>query len=220
MKNHVLAVKMVLELFFSHCNLKCIYCQNYQISQEGKGRIISVENLADIFLEQQAKGAENINLVTPTMYIYQIIEALKIAKKKGLKIPIVYNTNSYENVESLKLLEGFVDIYLADLKYFYDDLAKKYSKINNYFSIATDAIKEMYRQVGNSKINDRGIMQRGVIIRHLILPNYINNSKNIIKWVKDSFDEKVYFSVMAQYFPTFLAKDDDKINRKVSKKRI
>lgn len=205
-------------VFFTHCNLNCIYCQNYEISQKGKEKEITIEHLADIFLNQQRKGAENINLVTPTMYIYQIIEAIKIAKSKGLTIPIVYNTNSYENVDSLKQLEGYIDIYLPDLKYYYDDIAKKYSNIDNYFEVATKAILEMYRQVGEPIIDENGMMKKGVIIRHLILPSHIQNSKKIIKWIRDNFEDKVFISIMAQYFPTYLAKEDELINRKLNKK--
>ena len=128
-------------VFFSNCNLNCVYCQNYEISQEGKGKEISIEELANIFIYQQNKNAENINLVTPTSYALQIIEAIKIARKKGLKIPIIYNTNGYERIETLKLLEGYIDVYLPDLKYYEDELAKKYSKVDNYFEITTKAIK-------------------------------------------------------------------------------
>ena len=128
-------------VFFSNCNLNCLFCQNYKISQEGKGREVSIEELADIFLDQQKNGANNINLVTPTMYAYQIIEALKIAKPKGLTIPVIYNTNGYENVETIKALKGYIDVYLPDLKYYSNEIAVKYSKAPNYFEIATKAIK-------------------------------------------------------------------------------
>lgn len=205
-------------IFFTHCNLNCKYCQNYEISQKSKGRQITIEHLADIFLRQQCKGAENINLVTPTMYVYQIIEAIKIAKSNGLNIPIVYNTNSYETVETLEQLEGYIDIYMPDLKYYYDDIAKKYSNINNYFKIATKAILEMYRQVGKPILDKNGMMKKGVIIRHLVLPNYIENSKKVIEWIKSNMDNKVLISIMAQYFPTYLAKEDELINRKLNKK--
>ena len=207
-------------IFFSNCNMNCIYCQNYEISQLGKGKEISIEELADIFIKQQEKGVENINLVTPTSYTIQIIKAIEIAKNKGLKIPIVYNTNGYENVENIKRLKGYIDIYLPDLKYFYNELGNKYSKVNNYFEIASEAILEMYKQVGKPIINSQGIMERGVIIRHLVLPNMIENSKKILKWVKDNLDDKVYVSIMAQYFPTYLAKDDKKINRKLTKEEF
>lgn len=204
-------------VFFSNCNMNCIYCQNYEISQEGVGKEISIEELANIFLIQQEKGVENINLVTPTTYVPQIIEAIKIAKNNGLNIPIVYNTNGYENVETLKLLEGYIDIYLPDLKYANSKLSKEYSKVDNYFEIATNAIKEMYRQVGSPKLNEQGIIEKGLIIRHLVLPNNLINSKIILKWIKENIDENVYVSVMAQYFPTYKAKSVEKLNRKLTK---
>ena len=133
-------------VFFSNCNLNCVFCQNYEISQLGKGKEITIEELSKIFIKQQEKGVENINLVTPTSYVPQIIEALKIAKKEGLKLPIVYNTNGYENIETIKMLDGYIDIYLPDLKYSENELAKKYSKVDNYFEIATEAINEMVKQ--------------------------------------------------------------------------
>ena len=168
-------------------------------------------------IEQQEKGVENINLVTPTSYALHIIEAIKRARNKGLKIPIVYNTNGYENVETLKLLEGYIDIYLPDLKYYYDELGKKYSKVDNYFEIATSAIKEMYRQVGIPQLNEQGIMQKGLMIRHLILPNQIENSKNVLKWIKETMDNNIYVSIMAQYFPTYKARELDELNRKLTR---
>ena len=205
-------------VFFSNCNLNCIYCQNYEISQLGKGKEITIEHLAQIFINQQAKGVNNINLVTPTMYAFQIKEALKIAKNNGLTIPVIYNTNGYESIETLKQLEGYIDIYLPDLKYYYDDLAKKYSKVDNYFKIATKAIQEMDRQVGKPIFNEQGIIQKGLIIRHLILPNHIQNTKHILKWVKENMPQETYISVMAQYFPTFKAKQEKLLNRKITKK--
>lgn len=204
-------------VFFSNCNLNCIYCQNYEISQEGKGKEISVEELADIFIKQQNRKAENINLVTPTSYTLQIIEAIKIAKKRGLNIPIIYNTNGYEKVETLKLLEGYVDVYLPDLKYYDDELGKKYSKVDKYFEIAVKAIKEMYRQVGSPKLDERGMIKSGLMIRHLVLPNNIENSKKILRWIKENIDENVYVDIMAQYFPTYKAKESKELNRKLTK---
>ena len=147
-------------IFFSNCNLNCVFCQNYEISQLGKGKEISTEELTEILLKQQEKDVENINLVTPTSYVPQIIEAINIARKKGLSVPIVYNTNGYENVETLAMLEGFVDIYLPDFKYFSNDLAKKYSKVDNYFEVVTLALKEMHRQVGKSVFDERGVMKK------------------------------------------------------------
>ena len=197
--------------------MNCLFCQNYKISQLGKGKEITIEELSNIMIEQQEKGVENINLVTPTSYALHIIEAIKQARNKGLKIPIVYNTNGYENVETLKLLEGYIDIYLPDLKYYYDELGKKYSKVDNYFEIATSAIKEMYRQVGIPQLNEKGIMQKGLMIRHLILPNQIENSKNVLKWIKENMDNNIYVSIMAQYFPTYKARELDELNRKLTK---
>lgn len=205
-------------IFFSNCNLSCIYCQNYKISQLGKGYELSVEELANIMLEQQEKGVNNINLVTPTMYAYQIIEAIKIARKNGLNIPIVYNTNGYENVKTIQDLNGYIDIYLPDLKYYSNELSKKYSKVDNYFKYTTEAIKEMYRQVGCPVFDEKGIIQKGLIIRHLVLPNHLQNSKHILKWIKENMPEDTYVSVMAQYFPTYKAKEDELINRKLTKK--
>lgn len=205
-------------IFFSNCNLSCIYCQNYKISQLGKGYELSVEELANIMLEQQEKGVNNINLVTPTMYAYLIIEAIKIARKNGLNIPIVYNTNGYENVKTIQDLNGYIDIYLPDLKYYSNELSKKYSKVDNYFKYTTEAIKEMYRQVGCPVFDENGIIQKGLIIRHLVLPNHLQNSKHVLKWIKENMPEDTYVSVMAQYFPTYKAKEDDLINRKLTKK--
>ena len=204
-------------VFFSNCNLSCEFCQNYEISQQGVGKEISIERLAEIFIEQQSRGADNINLVSPTSYAVQIIEAIKIAKNNGLKIPIIYNTNGYENVETLKLLEGYIDVYLPDLKYAENDLAKKYSKIENYFEIATSAIKEMYRQVGKNEYDENGIIKAGIIIRHLILPNHTENSKKVLKWIAENMPKNITVSVMAQYFPTYKAKEIKDINRKITK---
>ena len=203
-------------VFFSNCNLNCVFCQNYEISQLGKGKEITIEDLANIFLKQQEKGVENINLVTPTSYVPQIIEAIKIAKKEGLNLPIIYNTNGYENIETIKMLEGYVDIYLPDLKYAENKLAKEYSKIDNYFEIATDAIIEMVKQVGIPKLDERGIMKKGVMVRHLVLPNNIENSKKVLKWLVKNLPKEIYISVMAQYFPTYKAKEIEKINRKLT----
>ena len=204
-------------VFFSNCNLNCIFCQNYEISQEGKGKEIEIEELAEIFLEQQKRKVENINLVTPTSYVPQIIEAIKIAKNKGLNIPIVYNTNGYEKVETLRMLEGYIDIYLPDFKYYDNELAKKYSKIDNYFEIATKALKEMQRQVESPIFYENGIMKKGMLIRHLVLPNNIENSKKVLKWIKGNMGDDTYVSIMAQYFPTYKAKGNNELNRKLTK---
>ena len=204
-------------VFFSNCNLACMYCQNYEISQLGKGREITIEELAEIFLKQQEKNVNNINLVTPTMYAYQIIEAIKIARKNGLKLPIIYNTNGYENVETIRALEGYVDVYLPDLKYYSDILSKKYSGVSSYFKVTAEAIKEMYRQVGQATFNEDGIITKGVIVRHLVLPNHLQNTKHVLKWIKENLGD-IYVSIMAQYFPTYKAKGDSEIGRKLTKK--
>lgn len=204
-------------IFFSNCNMNCVFCQNYEISQLGRGKEITIEELANVMIKQQERNVQNINLVTPTSYALHIVEAIKIARKKGLEIPIVYNTNGYESVETLKLLEGYVDIYLPDLKYYYDDLAKKYSKVDNYFEIATKAIQEMYRQVGTPVLDENGVMKKGLMIRHLILPNEVQNSKKVLEWIKENIDSNVYVSIMAQYFPTYKAKEIPEIARKITK---
>lgn len=203
-------------IFFSNCNLNCMFCQNYEISQLGKGREITIDRLAEIFVEQQRRGVNNINLVTPTMYAYQIIEAIKIARNKGLNIPVIYNSNGYESVQTIKDLNGYIDVYLPDFKYYSDEIAIKYSKAPHYKEIASEAIKEMYNQVGPAQFDENGIIKKGVIIRQLILPNHVQNSKNILKWIKENMPQDVYVSVMAQYFPTYKAKEDDLLNRKIT----
>ena len=204
-------------IFFSNCTINCIYCQNYEISQQGRGKEITIEELAEIFLEQQENGVQNVNLVTPTSYVPQIIEAIKIARQNGFNLPIVYNTNGYETVETIKMLNGYIDIYLPDLKYYYNELGEKYSNVKNYFNISTEAIKEMYNQVGSPMLDKDGIMQKGLMIRHLILPNNIENSKQVLKWIKENFDNNIYVSIMAQYFPTYNAKKYKEIGRKLTK---
>ena len=203
-------------IFFSGCNMNCKFCQNYKISQELLGKEIEISQLANEFLRLQKENANNINLVTGVMYIPQIVEAIKIAKEEGLTIPIVYNSSGYENPETLKLLEGYIDVYLPDLKYFDNDLAKRLSGIDNYFEYATESIKEMYKQVGKPIINENGLIKKGVIIRHLVLPNHIENSKKVLEWIKNTFGDDILVSVMAQYFPTNKAKYESDINRKLT----
>ena len=205
-------------IFFSNCNLSCKFCQNYEISQLGKGYEITIEELASIMIKQQEAGVHNINLVTPTMYAYQIIEAIKIARKNGLNIPIIYNSNGYENVETIKDLKGYIDVYLPDLKYYSNEIAVKYSKAPNYFEIVSKAILEMISQVGEPIFDKDGMIRKGVMIRHLVLPNHIQNSKNVLKWIKENIPEEIYIDVMAQYFPTYKAKEDELINRKLTKR--
>lgn len=203
-------------VFFTGCNLKCVYCQNYKVSQEYLGQEIEVEDLADSFLKLEKEGANNINLVTGFMFVPHIIKALDIAKERGLKIPVVYNSSGYESIDTLKMLDGYVDIYLPDLKYYYNDLAQDLSGVNNYFETACEAIKEMYRQVGAPKFDENGMIKKGMIIRHLVLPDHILNSKKVLEWISKNIDKDVYVSVMAQYFPTYKAMERDDINRKLT----
>ena len=203
-------------IFFSHCNLKCVYFQNFKISSEGYGKEISIERLAEIFLEQQKRGAANIELVTPTHYVPQICIAIDIAKLNGLKIPIVYNTNSYENLSTLDLLKNRVDIFLPDLKYFNDEIAKTFSNAPNYFNVATAAIKKMFELVGENKFDAAGTMTRGVIVRHLILPNFRRDSFKILDWLQKTFGDKIFISLMNQYTPLYRAYEYKKINRRLT----
>ena len=186
-------------IFFSYCNLGCVYCQNYDISFNNVGDEITIERFKDICLELQSMGAENINLVTSTHYIPLIRDGLILAKKEGLRIPIVYNTSSYENVGSLKLLDGLIDIYLPDFKYYDNDLGR-YSNVSDYFEVASLAIEEMYCQVGSPKYED-DILKRGMIIRHLVLPGHIDDSKKVIKYLYDTYGDNIVLSIMNQYTP-------------------
>ena len=205
-------------VFFSHCTLKCVFCQNYNISQCEWGKEITIERLSEIFLELQEKGALNINLVTPTHYVPQIIEALKIAKSKGLKLPIIYNSSGYEKVETIKLLKGYIDVYLPDIKYFDSKYSSKYSKANSYFELAIEAIKEMVNQVGEVEFDKDGIIKKGVIIRHLMLPGLLFDSKKIIDNIYKNFGDKVYISIMNQYTPLENVEDYPELNKSLNKK--
>ena len=200
-------------IFFSYCNLGCVYCQNHEISFNNVGEEITIDRFKDICLELQDMGASNINLVTPTHYIPLIREGLILAKKEGLVIPIVYNTSSYENVEILKLLEGLIDIYLPDFKY-YDNELGKYSNVSNYFEIAILAIEEMYRQVGKP-IYENDILKRGMLVRHLVLPHHIEDSKRIIKYLYEKYSDDIILSIMNQYTPIKKLKYDN-LNDKVT----
>ena len=188
-------------IFFSNCNMKCIYCQNKKISLDGYGKYISNKKLGEIMLELQKKGAHNINLVTPTHYVPQIAYILHKIKNKDLSIPVVYNTSSYENIGTLMMMRGFVDIYLADLKYYDDNLAVKYSGCNNYFETATLAIDEMYRQVGKFHFDKTGLLKKGLIVRVLILPGHIDDSKRIIEYLYKTYGNDIFISIMNQYTP-------------------
>lgn len=193
-------------VFFSGCNLHCVYCQNQKISKGNVGKYISVDELAHIFLDLQKKGANNINLVTPTHYCKEIKEALILAKQNGLQIPIVYNCGGYESEESLRMLDGLIDIYLTDFKYMSHELSKKYSKASDYPEVAKKALKEMVRQQGvpifeGMDENEDGIMKAGVIVRHLILPGYTSDSKKIVKYLYETYGNQIYISLMSQFTP-------------------
>ena len=217
-------------VFFSGCNLHCVYCQNVSIAVGKKGKIISIEQLAKQFLTLQAEGAHNINLVTPSHYVPQIKAALLCAKEQGLTVPIVYNTSSYEKTETLRWLAGEVDIYLADLKYTDAILAKQYSHAEDYFLVAAKALQEMVRQVGDAQFvwpgesvsqteyEDGMLMKRGVIVRHLLLPGCLADSKQVVRYVYETYGDTVYLSLMNQYTPLPHVKDYPELNRKVAEK--
>ena len=199
-------------IFFSGCNLKCVYCQNYDISSQAFGKEITVERLSEIFKELEDKGANNINLVTPTHYVPQIIEALKIYRPK---IPIVYNTSGYDSVSELKMLEGYVDVYLTDLKYVDSELSKKYSKAPDYFDVASKAILEMVRQQPTNIYNDKGMLIKGVIVRHMVLPGCMKDSFKVLDWIKDNLGVDTIVSIMGQYTPYYKSVDYPEINRPI-----
>ncbi len=203
-------------IFFTNCNLKCVYCQNYKISQQNYGVEIEIERLAEIFLEQQSRGAANIELVTPTHFVPQIIESLKIAKSNGLKLPVVYNSNAYENLETVELLKNYVDIFLPDLKYFYDETAIEYSSAPKYFETAAAAITKMFELVGEIDFDSNGQLKRGLIVRHLILPNHRHESMKIVEWLYKNFGDKIYISLMNQYTPIFKSAQYKKLNRRLT----
>ena len=203
-------------VFFSGCPLHCVYCQNYDLARAERGDYITTERLADIFVELQEKGAANINLVTPTHYTSQIMEAVRLARGKGLHLPIVYNCSGYEKVETLRMLEGIVDIYVTDFKYMDVELAKRYSKAPDYPEIAKAALAEMARQCPNAQFDQNGMMEKGVIVRHLLLPGHLKNAKNVVQYVYETYGDKVYLSLMNQYTPLPQVKDYPEINRKVT----
>lgn len=203
-------------VFFSGCPLRCVYCQNYEIARAEHGIEITVERLAEIFLELQEQNAANINLVTPTHYSLEIIEAVNIAKQQGLVIPIVYNCSGYENVDTLKLLEEIVDIYLVDYKYEDSAIAKKYSNAEDYPIIVKSALAEMVRQCPEAEFDEEGMMQKGVIVRQLLLPGYLENSKAIVKYVYETYGDQLYLSLMNQYTPLPHVEKWSEINRRVT----
>lgn len=205
-------------VFFSGCSLHCVFCQNREISDGKAGKVISKERLSDIFMELADKGANNINLVTPGQYIPDIVWAVNDAKSRGMKLPIIYNTSGYENVTELKLLEGIVDVYLPDFKYMDSTLSARYSRAKDYPSVAKQALSEMVRQQPDVVIDDAtGLIQKGVIVRQLLLPGHVNDAKAVLKYLYDTYHDHVYISMMSQFTPIAL-KDYPEINRTVTRK--
>ena len=200
-------------IFFSHCNLRCCFCQNHEISTEGRGIAVSVERLADIFLEQQARGATCVELVTPGHYARQIIRAIEAAKARGLSVPVVWNSNGYELPETIRMLEGLVDVFLPELKYFDSALGVKYSGVPRYFEVASRAIEEMVAMTGPAVFDSDGLMRRGVIVRHLVLPWQWRDSCRCLDWLHERFGDDVWISVMNQYMPLYKACRHPEINR-------
>ena len=207
-------------IFFTGCNLGCVFCQNYQISHLMEGEYITTEELADIMLYLQGRGCHNVNLVTPTHQVTQIFEAVDIAKRKGLTVPIVYNCGGYESVEVLKEIEGLVDIYMPDIKTFSREFANKYLKAPDYPEVVKEAVLEMQRQVGFLKVNGFGLAERGLIVRHLVMPNWTEDSKEILKWIAENLGKDTYVNVMDQYYPYYKACDYPEICRRITDKEF
>jgi len=205
-------------IFFTHCNLRCIFCQNYDISLFGEGSRYSYMELARVMLELQKRGCHNINLVTPTHYVPQIIKALDIAIEEGLNIPIVYNCGGYESLEVIKLLDGIVDIYMPDIKFMEKELSKKYCKAENYPDVVSVVVKEMQRQVGDLNINNQGIALRGLLIRHLVMPDSSENTKRVLKFIKDEVSENAFVNIMAQYHPCLGTEEFPELSRRITNK--
>lgn len=205
-------------IFFTNCNMRCVFCQNYQISQEGLGEEISEERLAEMMLHLQSSGCHNINLVSPTHFVPQILRAVKLAVSNGLSIPFVYNTNGYDSLDTLKLLEGVIDIYLPDIKYGDNTMAQKYSYGKDYVSKSRLTIKEMFRQVGNSQVDQDMVAKRGIIVRHLVLPNNIAGTYECLKFLAYEVSKDIRISLMSQYNPLYKAKEFPEINRRITPK--
>ena len=202
-------------VFFSGCNLRCVFCQNHEISYENNGKEVSVSELADIFLRLQSVNAHNINLVTPTHFTKEIIKALDIAKSKGLKIPVVYNCGGYEKEETIGSLKGYVDIFLPDFKYVSPVLSKKYSNAEDYFKVAAGALDKMYEIMGKPEFDDNGMMKKGIIVRHLLLPGCIKDSKKVLKYLYDTYKDNIFISIMSQYTPLPHVSKYPELNRKI-----
>lgn len=205
-------------VFFAGCNMGCVFCQNHELSQGKAGKSITLERLVQIFFELKEQGAHNINLVTPTHYIPHLVSALKKAKKEGLELPIIYNCSGYESVASLEHLEGLIDIYLPDFKYNDEALALKYSKAKGYPQKVKEAIAEMVRQVGEPVFDEEGMMQKGVIVRHLLLPGQLMDAKAIVRYLYETYGDTIFLSLMNQYTPLPYVKDYPELDRKVTQK--
>ena len=204
-------------VFFCGCNLKCVYCQNKQISRASSaGKPMSDKELCEIYFKLKARGVHNINLVTPTHFVPHIVSSVALAKQNGIGLPFVYNTSGYENVETLSLLKGYIDIYLTDFKYFSNAYAKRYSNISDYRDVAFNAVKEMFSQTNKPAYSKDGLLKRGTVIRHLILPEMTRDSKRVLKLLYDEFGNSVIYSIMSQYVPFKLDKKYDEINRKIT----
>ena len=205
-------------VFFSGCGLRCCFCQNHDIAIGSRGLPVTVERLSEIFLELQEKGAANINLVTGTHYVPQIIQALDMAREKGMDLPVVYNSSGYEKIETLKLLEGYVDVYLPDMKYMESELAQKFSHAADYPETAKTAIGEMVRQTGKCEFGEDGYIRKGTIVRHLILPGHTRNSVKVLKYLHETYGDNIYISIMNQYTPVHIFDICKELNRKVTKR--
>jgi len=206
-------------IFFGNCNLKCIYCQNYQISQNPKSeseKEITFERLAEIMIELQERGCSNIGLVSPSHFVPQILIALEIAIEKGLNLPLVYNSNGYDSVQSLRLLDGIVDIYLPDFKYGCSETAKEYSSVKKYFEVASNSLTEMYRQIGDEYLIEDEVLRRGIIVRHLVLPNDLADTEMVLKFISTLLSSKLHISLMSQYHPVHKAKEKILLSRKLN----
>lgn len=204
-------------IFFTHCNLACVFCQNYDISQLGRGKEVSAKELANTMLELQRMGCHNINLVSPTHCVPQIMEALLHAFEEGLKVPIVYNTGGYDSVDTLKLLEGIIDIYMPDIKYGDDERGMRYSSAPNYFSLAKSAVREMHRQVGDLKTDDRGIAVKGLLVRHLVLPNNLAGTEKVMEFLATEISTETFVNIMDQYRPLHKAFRYPELSRSITR---
>ena len=204
-------------IFFSYCNLRCVFCQNYSISHLGWGTYYNEEDCAQIMLKLQEAGAHNINLVSPTQYTPQLVKTITIARENGLSIPVLWNSNGYENVSTLQSLSGLVDIYLPDFKYAHSFYSKKYSSAKDYPEIAIRALEEMFRQVGHLQLDSEGIAKKGILVRHLVLPNHLSGTKKVLYILYEHFGTELALSLMAQYYPTGKANEFPELNRSLKK---